>query len=142
MKRSSIMFALLIATLALLAGCEQTPQAARPTPPQAVQSTSPAATAWPTLPPVTATTTPRPAALAYAGYGSFDTEVRDIAIKDGDHTLVVTVWYPTLKEARYRAWPLSIGRFLTGLKWDESGLWDCSPPSGLVWVRSHELEPA
>src|SRR5438874_542905 len=98
MKHSSIMFALLIATLALLTGCEQTPQAAQPTPPpQAAQSTSPAPTAWPTLPPVT--TAPRPAALAYAGDGPYAVGVRDIAIEDGDHTLAVTVWYPALKGA-------------------------------------------
>jgi predicted dienelactone hydrolase len=100
MKRSStVICALLIATLALFAGCGQTPQAAQPTPPPpTAQPTAPPPTPQPTAaPPATAGL--RPSALAYAGDGPYAVGVRDITIEGGGHTLPVTVWYPALNGA-------------------------------------------
>jgi predicted dienelactone hydrolase len=65
---------------------------AQPTPPPTV-----APTAQPTpSPQATTPAEPLPAAPAYAIRGPYAVGARDIVIKDGDHTVNITVWYPTL----------------------------------------------
>lgn len=83
------------------AGCGA--PAAQPTPPPAAPTTPPTSppTATPTVQPTLASETTATAEIRldvpkYAVHGPYAVGARDFDVKDGDHTVNITTWYPAL----------------------------------------------